>query len=186
MADRIDIDPAALGPNMWLIDEMYRRYREDPDGVGEGWKEFFEDLTPRLGDAQGADGGMPAPPAPQPARESPAPAAVPEGAARLRFGAERIARNMEASLEIPTATSFRFIPAKLLEENRRVVNRFLAASRGGGKVSFTHLVGWAILRALEAVPVMKSSFREVDGEPYVIRSQVVNLGLAVDVEEGDG
>src|SRR5262249_49910791 len=104
------LDAAALGPNMWLIDEMYRRFREDPERVGEAWREFFADFTPALGAAEPA----PAPPAPSP--EKPAAAQVPEGAERLRFGRERIVRNMEASLELPTATSFRIIPAKLLEE----------------------------------------------------------------------
>ncbi|HXF57341.1 MAG TPA: multifunctional oxoglutarate decarboxylase/oxoglutarate dehydrogenase thiamine pyrophosphate-binding subunit/dihydrolipoyllysine-residue succinyltransferase subunit, partial [Actinomycetota bacterium] len=130
----------------------------------------------------------PAPPAEAPRPEGPEPArpaALPEGARRLRFAAERIARNMQASLEIPTATSFRIIPAKLLEENRRVINRFLAARRGG-KVSFTHLIGWAVVRALDAVPVMRSRFVEVEGEPYVVREDRVNLGLAVDVERSDG
>src|SRR5207244_7134136 len=111
---------------------------------------------------------------------------APEGAERIRLAAERVVKNMQASLEVPTATSFRFIPAKLLEENRRVVNRYLAANRDGGKVSFTHLIGYAILRALEAVPAMKASYLDVEGEPYLVRHQTVNLGLAVDVEKEDG
>ncbi|HEX8098971.1 MAG TPA: 2-oxo acid dehydrogenase subunit E2, partial [Actinomycetota bacterium] len=69
------------------------------------------------------------------------------------------------------------------EENRRVINGFLAQR---GKVSFTHLIGYAILRALEAIPVMKSSFAEVDGQPHVVRPEGVNLGLAVDVEKEGG
>jgi 2-oxoglutarate decarboxylase len=200
MGTQEEIDPSALGPNMWLIDEFYRRYRENPDAVGPAWKEFFEDFTPTLsqptaavaGDGQAVEAAPAAPPEPLPAPE-PEPAAkekaaepkVPEGAERLRFGAERIVKNMQASLAMPTATSFRIIPAKLLEENRRVLNRRLAARRGG-KVSFTHLIGWAIVRALEATPAMKSSFAEVDGTPYVVRPDVVNLGLAVDVEKEGG
>jgi 2-oxoglutarate dehydrogenase E1 component len=223
MSTHEDIDPSALGPNMWLIDELYRRYREDPGAVDERWREFFEDFTPTLGEPEGngqvkqAAAPTPAPPASAVAgegtdaggafdtAEAPAPPeqgptegsgpaqataptkpTVPEGAERIRFGAERIVRNMEASLEVPTATSFRFVPAKLLEENRRVMNRWLQQAHGGGKVSFTHLVGWAIVRALQAVPVMTSSFREVDGDPYVVRRDGVNLGLAVDVEKEGG
>src|SRR5713226_10666098 len=135
------IDPGALGPNMWLIDEMYRRFREDPDQVGEAWREFFQDFRPALGEAPAET--------PPPTREA-APE-LPAGAERIRFGRERIVRNMEASLALPTATSVRIVPAKLLEENRRLINRFLAGDRGG-KVSFTHLIGWAVVRALEAVP----------------------------------
>src|SRR5436309_1077027 len=189
------IDPSALGPNMWLIDEMYRRYRGDPDSVDERWKDFFEDFQPRTGGL--VTGATVAPPeeekaaatgrpekgpsvseglsqatgAPKPRAPKPT---VPEGAERIRFGAERVVQNMRSSLEVPTATSFRFIPAKLLEENRRVANRFLAAG-GGGKVSFTHLIGYAVLRALEDVPVMKSGFMEVAGEPYMVRHESVNL-----------
>src|SRR5439155_22843949 len=72
------------------------------------------------------------------------------------------------------------------EENRRMVNRSHSSGRARGKVSFTHLIGYAVLRALEAVPAMKASYLEVDGTPYVIRHQEVNLGLAVDVRKEDG
>ncbi|MDP8955566.1 MAG: multifunctional oxoglutarate decarboxylase/oxoglutarate dehydrogenase thiamine pyrophosphate-binding subunit/dihydrolipoyllysine-residue succinyltransferase subunit [Actinomycetota bacterium] len=209
MSGHTEIDPSALGPNMWLVDEMYRRFRENPESVGAAWREFFEDFRPTLetqqkvGDGSGAGaaetavrvetvtepGATTRPAAPPSGSEGVSPAAgpsrVPEGAERIRFGAERIVRNMEASLKIPTATSFRFVPAKLLEENRRIINGFLAQRRGG-KVSFTHLIGYAILRALEAVSVMKSYFMEVDGHPHVVRPESVNLGLAVDVEKEGG
>jgi multifunctional 2-oxoglutarate metabolism enzyme len=216
MARQTDIDPSALGPNMWLIDEMYRRYQDDPESVGAGWRDFFEDFKPKLGEPPGAaepvprsTGARPVGPSPRPAptREAAAggdgredgtggpnvrppqaaraPAAPPPGESTpLRGAGARIAQNMAASLEIPTATSFRFVPAKLLEENRRVINRFLATG-GGGKVSFTHLIGWAIIRALEAVPAMKSSFVDVGGAPHVVRAETVNLGLAVDVQKAD-
>jgi 2-oxoglutarate dehydrogenase E1 component len=92
---------------------------------------------------------------------------------------------MEASLAVPTATSARVMPAKLLEENRRVINDYLASTRGG-KVSFTHIVGFAILRALRSVPVMNSTYVVADGKPFVVHHQHVNLGLAVDVQRGDG
>ena len=163
MTQHEDIDPSALGPNMWLIDEFYRRYREDPDSVGAAWKEFFEGFSPKLGAEPSEDGSSPAgepgtappteaaapakaqapaeaPPTDRTAATPPAAPEPPPGTSPLRGAAARIAANMSASLEIPTATSFRFLPAKLLEENRRVVNRFLGAS-GGGKVSFTHLIG---------------------------------------------
>ena len=181
MSEYEDIDPSALGPNMWLVDEMYRRYRENPEGVDEKWREFFEDFRPRLGEGESSGRTTAA------SKEAPGArkVTIPEGAERIRFGAERVVKNMKASLEVPTATSFRFVPAKLLEENRRVINRFLSAG-GGGKVSFTHLIGYAVLRALESVPVMKSSYLEVEGEPYVLRPEIVNLGLAVDVEKEDG
>ena len=70
---------------------------------------------------------------------------------------------MEASLAVPTATSVRTVPAKLLEVNRSILNQHLART-SGGKVSFTHLIGFAVVRALEAVPALNSSFvADVDG-----------------------
>ena len=94
---------------------------------------------------------------------------------------------MEASLDVPTATSFRNVPAKLLEVNRKVINGYRSRS-GLGKVSFTHLIGYAIVRAIaEAVPNMKNGFVEgADGKPRLVRHDHVNMGLAVDVDKGDG
>ena len=93
---------------------------------------------------------------------------------------------MQASLAVPTATSFRVVPAKLLEVNRSVINGYRCAP--GGKVSFTHLIGYAVVRAIaDDVKVMNSTFVEGgDGKPWVVRHEHVNLGLAVDVEKSDG
>src|SRR5207237_248794 len=104
----------------------------------------------------------------------------------LRGAGALIVRNMEASLGVPTATSARVIPARLLEVNRRVVNNYLTRMQRGGKVSFTHLIGWAVVKALGRMPVMNSAFTLVDGKPGVIRHDHVNLGLAVDVTRADG
>ncbi|HYN36872.1 MAG TPA: multifunctional oxoglutarate decarboxylase/oxoglutarate dehydrogenase thiamine pyrophosphate-binding subunit/dihydrolipoyllysine-residue succinyltransferase subunit, partial [Actinomycetota bacterium] len=106
-----------------------------------------------------------------------------EDAVPLRGIAARIAENMEKSIEVPTATSVRTIPAKLLEENRRIINRYLS-SRSGGKVSFTHIIGWAVLKALESHPAMNTSYAEIDGTPHAVHHKSVNFGLAVDVERG--
>ncbi len=92
---------------------------------------------------------------------------------------------MAASLTVPTATSVRAMPAKLLVDNRIVINNHLARGRGG-KVSFTHLIGYAVIRALAVVPEMNDSFAEVDGKPVMIRPENVNLGLAIDVRKDDG
>ncbi len=98
-----------------------------------------------------------------------------------------IATNMTKSLEVPTATSFRNIPAKLLEVNRKVVNGYRERS-GAGKISFTHLIGYAIVRAIdEAVPNMRNAFAVgADGKPRLVVNDTVNMGLAVDVDKGDG
>ena len=92
---------------------------------------------------------------------------------------------MAASLAVPTATSVRSIPAKLLIDNRIVINNHLGRGRGG-KVSFTHLIGFAVLRALTSVPEMNDAYGEVDGKPVVMRPERVNLGLAIDVAGRDG
>jgi 2-oxoglutarate dehydrogenase E1 component len=120
------------------------------------------------------------------AAKQPAAAAEEPGELIKGVGAA-IVRNMSASLEVPTATSFRNIPAKLLEVNRKVINGYRARS-GMGKVSFTHLIGYAIVRAIaETVPNMKNGFvAGSDGKPRLIRHDRVNMGLAVDVDNGDG
>jgi len=108
-----------------------------------------------------------------------------EHAERLRGAAARTAANMAASLAVPTATSVRPIPAKLLVDNRIVINNHLSRGRGG-KVSFTHLIGYAIVRALAVAPEMNFNFAEVDGKPVLLQPEHVNLGLAIDVRKDDG
>ena len=111
-----------------------------------------------------------------------------EGAIVLRGAASKIVVNMQASLEVPTATSVRRVPAKLLEVNRTAINDHLGRVRGG-KVSFTHLIGFAIVQAMKAVPVMNSVFvanADGKGNPGVLRSASINLGIAVDVGKADG
>ncbi len=92
---------------------------------------------------------------------------------------------MNASLTVPTATSVRAVPAKLLSDNRTVINNHLRRSRGG-KVSFTHLIGYALVRAVLDVPVMNTSFTEVDGKPAVVAPDGVGLGLAIDLQNANG
>jgi len=141
-----------------------------------------------------AAGRVPAdPPAPArpaavaPAPAGPAPAAQAAGVQeiRLRGAAARTAQNMMASLTVPTATSVRAIPAKLLVDNRIVINNHLSRGRGG-KVSFTHLIGYAVVRALGSAPEMNDSYAEVDGKPTLVHPGHVNLGLAIDTRKDDG
>ncbi|MCL9761237.1 multifunctional oxoglutarate decarboxylase/oxoglutarate dehydrogenase thiamine pyrophosphate-binding subunit/dihydrolipoyllysine-residue succinyltransferase subunit [Frankia sp. AiPa1] len=109
-------------------------------------------------------------------------ATSPTGAATtpLRGAAARVVSNMETSLHVPTATSVRAFPAKLLADNRIVINRHLARS-SGGKVSFTHIIGYAMVRALADHPAMNASYAEVDGKPTLVRPEHVGLGLAIDL-----
>jgi len=97
----------------------------------------------------------------------------------------RIAENMNNSLHVPTATSFRAIPVKVLEENRRLLNKFLATRRKS-KVSFTHILAWALVKSLVKYPKLNDAFSYVDGKPARINRGGINIGLAVDTTRKDG
>lgn len=103
----------------------------------------------------------------------------------LRGAPARVVGNMETSLTVPTATSVRAVPAKLLIDNRTVINNHLARSRGG-KVSFTHVIGFAMVKALKLMPAMNSSYTEVNGKPAIVEPAHVNFGLAIDLQKDDG
>jgi 2-oxoglutarate dehydrogenase E1 component len=103
----------------------------------------------------------------------------------LRGAPARTAANMDASLTVPTATSVRAVPVKLLWDNRTVINNHLARARGG-KVSFTHLIGYALVQAVKAMPSMNVGFDVVDGKPNLITPAHINLGLAIDIPKPDG
>lgn len=172
----------AFGPNAWLIEEMYHQYAERPDSVAESWRDFFEDYRPinaPLAPLATAPVSAPA------AQVAPAPPELPAGAVPIRGGFAKIVENMAASLEIPTATSVRMIPVKLLEENRRAINLYLLDTTGA-KMSFTHLIAWAIVKAVKQLPVMATYFLAHNGAFYKVTPEHVNLGLAVDVARKDG
>ena len=103
----------------------------------------------------------------------------------LRGVAARVVQSMEGSLTVPTATSVRVVPAKLLIDNRTVINNHLKRGRGG-KVSFTHLIGYAMIKAIRAMPEMNSFFTELDGKPAVGHPEHINLGIAIDLAKSDG
>lgn len=155
--------------------------------------------------APAAPAPAPAPVAPEapaaPAKAAPAPAA-PAPAAKaaadpateapagpeyvtLRGPSAAVAKNMNASLELPTATSVRAIPVKLLFDNRIVINNHLKRARGG-KISFTHLIGYAMVQALKAMPAMNYSFAQKDGKPTLVKPEHINLGLAIDLVKPNG
>ncbi|MEW9266353.1 multifunctional oxoglutarate decarboxylase/oxoglutarate dehydrogenase thiamine pyrophosphate-binding subunit/dihydrolipoyllysine-residue succinyltransferase subunit [Kineococcus endophyticus] len=134
----------------------------------------------------------PAKPVEKPAAKAPekpadAPAAPAEDTVSpLRGPAARVVTNMEESLEVPTATSVRAVPAKLLVDNRIVINNHLKRARGG-KVSFTHLIGFAVVEALSAMPSMNAAYTtDAKGKPAVLQPAHVNLGIAIDLPKSDG
>lgn len=103
----------------------------------------------------------------------------------LRGVAGRVVQSMEASLTVPTATSVRAVPAKLLIDNRIVINNHLKRARGG-KVSFTHIIAYAMIKALDAMPEMNSFFTLLDGKPAIGHPEHINLGIAIDLTKPDG
>ncbi|BDY26221.1 Multifunctional 2-oxoglutarate metabolism enzyme [Mycolicibacterium mageritense] len=194
---------------------MYRKFREDPSSVDPSWHEFLVDYSPEPAADTSAANGQPAAPAvpaqttttaPPPA-PAPAPAAKPAKPAEpakpakpaatapapaegdenqvLRGAAAAVVKNMNASLEVPTATSVRAIPAKLMIDNRIVINNHLKRTRGG-KISFTHLLGYAIVQAVKKFPNMNRHFAEVNGKPNAVTPAHTNLGLAIDLPGKDG
>ncbi|OBI50883.1 alpha-ketoglutarate decarboxylase [Mycobacterium kyorinense] len=207
-----------FGQNEWLVEEMYRKFRDDPSSVDPSWHEFLVDYnpeptidTPTTGDGQPA---APAPATPEPApAPSPKPSTPPtttaapgNGAASapvapakpagpapaegdevqvLRGAAAAVVKNMSMSLDVPTATSVRAIPAKLLIDNRTVINNQLKRNRGG-KISFTHLLGYAVVQAIKEFPNLNRHFAEVDGKPSAVTPAHTNLGLAIDLQGKDG
>ena len=118
----------------------------------------------------------------------PAPVLVTPGASTLepiRGVSARVVQSMEASLSVPTATSVRAIPAKLMIDNRIVINNHLARGRGG-KVSFTHIIAYAMIKAVRAMPEMNAFFGELDGKPAIGKPEHINLGVAIDLAKPDG
>jgi len=168
--EAIDFE-ALFGVNAGYVEKLYGDYRHSPDSVAEEWRRFFEQ--------QFGGNDHPAK-AERPARS--AAADLQAGVEPLRGVAARIVANMEESLRVPTATSTRVIPVKVLEENRHVVNRHLAAQYLG-KTSFTHFVAWAMVQALRQVPAMTVVYVEVDGKPHRRVAPAINLGIAVDVQK---
>ena len=130
-----------------------------------------------------------APPAPRDAVDPPVRPALLDSdddvVVRLKGPAARVVANMTASLEVPTATSVRSVPAKLLIDNRVVINNHLARARGG-KVSFTHVIGFALVEALAQMPELNARFAEQEGKPVALHPAHVNLGIAIDLARSDG
>jgi len=133
----------------------------------------------------------PAAPQPIPAQAPKAKPSAPEASAEedkvtpLRGMTKTLAANMDESLTVPTATSVRTIPAKLMIDNRIVINNHMARTRGG-KVSFTHIIGWALIQALKEFPSQNVFYAEIDGKPSVVAPAHINLGIAIDIPKPDG
>ncbi len=183
-----------FGANATYVEDLLRQFQHNPKSVGDEWEEYFHSLLGGNGAVKAEAQSATAAASPTPAKSQsvaapvakPAPADEQSGERlQIRGVALKIAENMDASLSVPTATSLRQIQIKLLDENRRWINRH-RQSQGNSKTSYTHFIAWAILKALAKYPQMNDGYEETDGAAYRIKREEVNLGLAVDVEKKDG
>jgi len=207
-------DLTDFGANLWLVDEMREAYLRDPQSVDPKWWPLFsgdtsapapaapetptaavEPSSPSTGpintvQARTTSVGPKAQPIPAEAPSSTGaiaevPSEATEEVTTLRGIAKTLAANMDQSIEVPTATSVRTIPAKLMIDNRIVINNHLRRTRGG-KISFTHLIAWAMVRALHELPGQNVFYDERDGKPVAIKPAHINLGIAIDLPKPDG
>lgn len=181
-----------FGANASYVENLLNRYKSDPSLVDESWRDFFSDLLSKASSLDNGQGVF----TKEAKVESKNPVLAQNQSASIVIGADvevkpitgaakRIVENMEKSLTVPTATSFRVIPVKLLEENRRIINEHLQA-KGKGKVSFTHIIAYAIVKATKYYPQMNTGYAIVNGVPSKLQHESVNLGIAVDIERKDG
>ncbi|MEO8447569.1 MAG: multifunctional oxoglutarate decarboxylase/oxoglutarate dehydrogenase thiamine pyrophosphate-binding subunit/dihydrolipoyllysine-residue succinyltransferase subunit, partial [bacterium] len=182
-----------FGVNTWYVLELLSDYKNDPASVSDTWKNLFKELNlingngaGTLSKAQTQTKQVTGQPQSQVQSQviMPAPGEGEETNIIRGVGA-KIIENMNNSLTIPTATTFRTIPVKVLEENRRIINEYLK-KKSGQKISYTHIIGWAIVKGIEYVQVMNNSYTIIKGEPILVKKNDVNLGLAVDLEKKDG
>jgi 2-oxoglutarate decarboxylase len=192
-----DVIAREFGPNASYVGELMTRFLSEPESIDPDWQAYFTNL---IGDrpkpapeSRPAPAQPPAQQAAAPKEATPTPAPAPSasngdsGVERqpIRGVALKIVENMETSLSVPTATSQRQIPLRLLDENRQLINKH-HQSIGKPRISYTHLIAWALLRALDKFPGLNDGFELVDGKPHRLVRPDVNLGVAIDVTKKDG
>ncbi len=171
-----------FGANTWFVESLYKQYEQKPETVPAQWQNFFGNVEKKS--------------LPNGSSETSSFLTLPKNIEMPKPGeddelkviagsAQRILDNMTASLTIPVATSQRTIAVKLLEENRILINNHLK-KKNEGKISFTHIISWAILKAVSKNQVMNNGFTIIDGKPNIILRKNINLGLAIDIEKKDG
>src|SRR2546422_8199336 len=185
----------SLGTNAAFVEGLINQYLENPAQVDERWRRAFDAVkagkkvssTPsRMQSQEHADPQCRETRVrPPKLRESPTVSLDHERLVPMQGAAAKIAQNMESSLTLPTATSQRQIPVKMIDENRRLINHHLDLT-SSGRVSYTHITGWAIVKALKHFPNSNSAFAQNNGQPQRLERPQINLGVAVDVERKDG
>ena len=165
-----------LTPNFAFEEELFYKYLRDAESVSPEWRAYFK----RKGSDFSAKEEKKAP-----ASEEKLSLSESDELQSLSPMLSRVASNMEESIEIPTATSFRDIPVKALDENRRIINKYLQKLKRR-RISFTHLLAWAIVKGLIKYPLLNSAFTKIDGKAHRILHKSINIGLAVDIARSDG
>ncbi|TAL70643.1 MAG: multifunctional oxoglutarate decarboxylase/oxoglutarate dehydrogenase thiamine pyrophosphate-binding subunit/dihydrolipoyllysine-residue succinyltransferase subunit [Bacteroidetes bacterium] len=186
--------------NTAFEDEIYEQYLTDRSSVSPAWRDYFDkrntNSDKRYDGSEAAllENGKFKPKEHPQAEKLQHTEIKDKDSIRIEEGEEliqlssiqsRISDNMEESLGVPTATSIRAIPVKVLDENRKIINKYLQKQKKE-KVSFTHLMGWAIVKALEKYPQMNCCFALKNGKPHYIKRNKINLGFAVDIIKKDG
>ncbi len=172
-----------FGANTWFVEYLHKQYEENPSELPEQWQSFFGKVT---GKEHSNGKNKPAPHQGNLKDNTKTPPPGESDKLQIIAGsAARILDNMNMSLTIPVATSQRTIPVKLLEENRVIINNYFH-KKNLGKISFTHLIAWAVVKGLMTNPAMNNSFTEINGKPNLIKRSAINLGLAIDIEKKDG
>ncbi|TNE71614.1 multifunctional oxoglutarate decarboxylase/oxoglutarate dehydrogenase thiamine pyrophosphate-binding subunit/dihydrolipoyllysine-residue succinyltransferase subunit [bacterium] len=186
-----------FGPNTALVEDLYNQYVTNPNSVPTYWRNYFDESLGKE-------------PAPMPVSEPiSAPSATTVSAPikpaetvakkadtvnineekyeyeKIKGVAAKIVTNMEESLEIPTATSLRVIPVKMLIEDRTIINRHLE-QRGDPKATFTNFIAWAVIKAIKEYPSLSHSLHYVDGVPTRVKPKQINLGIAIDLPGKNG
>ncbi|CAN5806736.1 multifunctional oxoglutarate decarboxylase/oxoglutarate dehydrogenase thiamine pyrophosphate-binding subunit/dihydrolipoyllysine-residue succinyltransferase subunit [soil metagenome] len=188
-----------FGANASYVEGLLSRYQSDPGLVDESWRTFFSEMLNGGQTVESRESGVGSQPAKIEKAETPTAKVETqktksEPTVKIGEGVEvkpitgvskAIVENMEQSLTVPTATSVRNMPVKVLEENRRIINEHLK-NTGRGKVSYTHLIAWAIIKAAKEYPQMNVGYGFIDGKPSRLENENINLGIAIDVEKKDG
>lgn len=173
-----------IDPNSAFVDELFFDFLKDPDSVSDEWKEFFQKgYTPAKSNVDLV----------RVATKSSESFEIKQGNGADSNGSyqplssiqSKIAENMEQSLNVPTATSVRTIPVKALDENRRIINKYLTKLKRP-KVSFTHILGWAVVKALKKFPHLNDTITVKDGKYYRVKRKSINIGFATDITKSDG
>ena len=198
----VDTNPFETA-NAGFAQALYEEFLRDPNAVSAEWRQLFEsgvvgERPTYSGNGTGTEadrrtGGQadstesPAAPVDEATPRPPVrPSAPTTSGTPLKGPAARLAANMNESLSVPTATTFRELSVAVLDVRRRDLNNALRSAGRSEKVSFTHLIGHAIVVAARRHLVMGHTYTESAGSGYRVTPAHVNLGLAVDVERKDG